>query len=174
MNRMISMARIMFAGLGLYLLIGIIKSNLGSIIYIFQNFKWENFGLVSLSLVLSIALAAAIIIFLLVRGESTARKLIGRNIGGDKPLDIGITLTMAFRLICVGVGLLCLRSFVYTFSNIIISSLIAADFETFRRGSLSINLVNPALYLALSIYLICGAPHFVSWQVKKTLKLCQK
>jgi hypothetical protein len=28
--------------------------------------------------------------------------------------------------------------------------------------------------LAMGIYLICGAPHFVRWQVKKTVEQCRK
>ena len=108
------------------------------------------------------------------RSESTAQKLIGKDIGIDEPLDIGVTLTMAFRLVSVGAGLLCLRTLLYIFSNIVISLLLSADFETFRRGSFTMDLVRPALYIALSVYLLCGAPHFVRWQVKKTLKFCEE
>lgn len=172
MNRMISMARIMLAGLGLYLLIGIIKTNLGSVIYIFQNFNWKGFGLVSLSIILSIAMAAAIIIFLLVKSEWAARKLIGKDITSDEPLDTGLTLTMAFRLVCIGAGLLFLRSFVYAASNIIVRFLLMSDFHA-PRGNFTKTLIQPTIYLALALYLICGAPHFVRWQVKKTLKLCE-
>jgi hypothetical protein len=45
--------------------------------------------------------------------------------------------------------------------------------EIFRR-TFSIDFIEPVLYLVLAVYLICGAPHFVKWQVKKTLKFCGK
>jgi len=28
--------------------------------------------------------------------------------------------------------------------------------------------------LTIGIYLVCGAPHFVRWQVKKTLEQCKQ
>jgi hypothetical protein len=35
-------------------------------------------------------------------------------------------------------------------------------------------LVGWIIQLPLAIYLICGAPHFVNWQVRKTLEHCQR
>jgi hypothetical protein len=185
MNRMISLAKIMFAGLAIYLLIGIVKNIQISIFYFLhifqdsQNFEWESHGIFCLSILLSIAMIAAVIWFLIIRGEMSARKLIGRNIEENKPLNIDLTLTMAFRLVCVGAGLLWLRYFMYSFSNLINKILqvikLSDDSELFS-GALTFNystdLIPPLLCLSLAIYLICGAPHFVRWQVKKTLKLC--
>jgi hypothetical protein len=185
MNRIISLAKIMFAGLAIYLLIGIVKNIQFSIFYFFQtfknskNFEWESHGIFCLSILLYIAMIAAIIWFLIVRSEVSARKLIGRNIEDDKPLNINLTLTMAFRLVCVGVGLSWLRYFLYSFSIIIYKILqtikLPNDSEMFSGGlkfNFSTDLIPPLLCLALAIYLICGAPQFVRWQVKKTLKLC--
>ncbi|MCF7956326.1 MAG: hypothetical protein K9M75_11025 [Phycisphaerae bacterium] len=181
MNRMISFAKIMFAGFGLYLLIQTAQGILLSVMYLFQGLgsEWESLGVISLSLSLAIGIAAVVIVFLFVKGEAFARKVITKDIDEDKPVDIGLTLTMAFRLVSVGAGLFCLNSFVHTVSSILNRLMMSMQMsdgpdayrEIFRRA-FTIDFIGPVLYVLLAVYLICGAPHFVKWQVKETLNLC--
>lgn len=184
MNRMISLARIAFAGLGLYLLSGLalgLLSTIGHIFLLFSvEFSWKNLWAVSLSTLMMLALAAAVIIFLFIKSESTARKLIGKDFGSEEPLDINLTLTMAFRIVCAGAGIFFMRSFVSTafnaFNRILLYRQLTDQSNAFTKAffkNLNMELLQSALILALIIYLICGAPHFVRWQVKKTLKLCE-
>ena len=35
-------------------------------------------------------------------------------------------------------------------------------------------LISVIVRLIISVYLLCGAPHFVRWQVKKTLEFCKE
>ncbi len=44
-------------------------------------------------------------------------------------------------------------------------------FDMSRFATLD-RLLYPLFVLAIAAYLICGAPHFVKWQVKKTLQQC--
>ena len=182
MNRMISFAKIMFAGLGIYLSIGIVNGILTAIVFLFRGeTKWDSVGIVTSSVCLSLAMFVAVIYVLIVKRDKWAHKLIAKEIEPNEPLDVDLTLTMAFRLVSVGVGLLCLRSFLWVVSSNVRTVIRALNYapkdERTRQlfsGGFSIDYVLPSLYLALAIYLLCGAPHFVRWQVKKTLQFCDK
>ena len=101
---MISLAKIMFVGLAIYLLIRTAGNVLMSIMYI-RQFTLESMGTMAFNLTLSIAYVAAIVYFLIYKREKWARKLIAKDIEPDQALDTSLTLTMAFRLVSVGAGL---------------------------------------------------------------------
>ena len=88
---------------------------------------------------------------------------------------------MAFRIISVGAGLYSLNTFVWSFSSMVMNLILTMRRYPHQEGTVrmftggfSVNYVQPILYLALAVYLLCGAPHFVRWQVKKTLELCNE
>ena len=181
MNKMISFAKVMFAGLAVYLTISIVRNLLFTIVYAFQDFSFASVGIIIFSLLLSGAYLAAIIYFLVLKSDKWSRKLIVGDIEPDSSPTPEITLTMAFRLVSVGAGLYCTSSFIWSCSNMLKNLIRTMKYgqqgdryiQMFSRG-LSVDYIQPLLYLALAVYLLCGAPHFVRWQVKKTLKLCNE
>lgn len=185
MNRMISFARIMFAGLGIYLSIAIVSNVMFTFNVMFQQPKWEIVGVLAIHLLVSMVMLLAVIYLLIVKGDKWAHKLIAKDIAAGTPLNIDLTLTMAFRLVCVGAGLLCLRSFVYRASYIVFHiitimkspSAITGKFNEIFSGGLKVDYIHyiqPLAYVLFAAYLLCGAPHFVRWQVKRTLKFCEQ
>lgn len=111
MNKIISFAKIMFAGLAIYLSFCIVRNIPALFIYTFQDFGLANVGMLVLSLSLSIAMLVAVVWFLVLKSEKWARKLIAKDIDANQPMDIQLTLTMAFRLVSVGAGIYCLFFF---------------------------------------------------------------
>lgn len=181
MNKMISLAKIMFVGLAVYLSTGIIASMLSSFAFIFQRFSWASVGILVASVCISAALLVAVVQLLVLKRDKWANKLIAKDIDSDQPITTEATLTMAFRLVSVGVGLYCLRSFVLSVSQNINKLVVTMKYQHQEEGTsqiftgaFSIDYVQPILLLALAVYLLCGAPHFVRWQVKKTMQLCDE
>lgn len=175
MDRMISLARIMFAGLGIYLGITICGGIVQSVIFIFNDLSLENVGNVSMMLILSIVMLAVVVLVLFIKGDHFARKLITKDIDSDKPLELSLTLAMAFRLVCVGAGLLCVRTLIFQVGRIVSLLMRSKQFSGVisGRGQLY-EYFQMTLLIALAVYLLCGAPHFVRWQVKKTMKFCNE
>jgi len=79
---------------------------------------------------------------------------------------------MGFRIVCIGAGLFFLRSFIFRFSHLFAASMHRNHGATFNDYLSWYSY--PILLLVVAIYLLCGAPHFVRWQVKKTLAICEK
>jgi len=84
-------------------------------------------------------------------------------------------LPAAFRLVCIFAGLYCLHSTAW--SVITYSRRIYFVGRVSGHPNIS-ELFNPALILGwavalvIGVYLLCGAPHFVRWHVKKTIEQC--
>jgi len=180
MNKMISLAKIMFTGLAIFLLIRAAGNVLMAVAYV-QQFTLESVGILAFNLVLSIAYIVAIIYFLIYKRDKWAHKLIAKDIEPDQLLNKDITLTVVFRLVSVGAGLYSLNTFMWSISTLMRNLMLAMQADqqgdntrTFYTGAFSPDYFQPILYLAFAAYLLCGAPHFVRWQVKKTLELCNE
>ena len=93
MNKMISFAKIMFAGLGIYLSIGIVRSMMVSFSFIVPSFTWTNMGILVASLCIYLAVLVAVIQLLILKRDKWAHKLIAKDIQPDQPLNIDLTLT---------------------------------------------------------------------------------
>ncbi len=179
MNKMLSLAKIMFVGLAIYLCIGIARNILFTIAVILQPFSWQSLGIFIFSLCLSLAFLTAVIKMLIFKRDKWARKLIAKDIAPDQPLSTELTLFMTFRLVCVGIGLYCLRSFLWSISSLLRNLSMNIKYnldpgEVRYFSTVGVDYIQPVLLLALAVYLLCGAPHFVRWQVKKTLELCNE
>ena len=175
MDKMISLARIMFAGLGIYLAITICGGIIQSVIFIFNDPSLENIGNVSMMLILSIVMLAAVVLVLFIKGDYWANKLIAADVDADKPVAVDLTLAMAFRLVCVGAGLICVRSIIFKLTSLVSQIIMARQFAdsivSFGKVSMT-EYIQTLLLISLTVYLLCGAPHFVRWQVDRTLKFC--
>ena len=185
MNKMISLAKIMFASLAVYLSIGVVRNFLVTIMYAFQESFFKSIAILISSSLLSCAYLVAIIYFLVLKSDKWTHKLIAKDIQPDSSPTPELTLTMAFRLVSVGAGLYCLMTFFWSISQSLSQllhylsmnikhTLKAAEVRQFYTGGAGVDYIKPILLLAFAVYLLCGAPHFVRWQVKKTLKLCNE
>ena len=117
---------------------------------------------------------AAICYVCLYKREQLAERIVGTDEPGDPRSQID-WLHVAFRLVCIAAGLYCLHSvawrIIYTLRGYLT---LRADGSQAASRLLSTELIlGWLIMLAIGTYLICGAPHFVRWHVKRTLEECQ-
>ena len=175
MNKMHSLAKIVLTGLALYIAF-YLCTNL--IIIPFALLADVRYGGSMLSIVLflfiSLCLAASIYL-LLSKRDKWAEKIIGTADLPDPRAQIQ-WLPVAFRLVSVAAGLLCLYRLViaiiwavqrYSMAKAITPQYLPKVFTVEQ-------ILGWLILLVIGIYLLCGAPHFVRWQLKKTLAQCKQ
>ena len=173
MNKMHIVVRIVFAALAIYLMIGLIPGAIGSVALFFQ--ASGNFSIIwwALASVFVILLFAAAVYYVLIH----KRDVLAKRIVGDGEIAEPQTpvqwLPVAFRLICVVAGMVFLYRFV-TRIHILLQALV---YLTKAEQPLRANwrwrqIWESVIVLPFAVYLLCGAPHFVRWHVRKTLELC--
>ena len=79
-----------------------------------------------------------------------------------------------YRLVCVIAGLLLCYRFVITIHSVLMRLRMYLDGGAESGFSHLLQSFGVLLLLPAGIYLLCGAPHFVHWQVTKTLALCKE
>ncbi len=175
MNKLHSFARIALAAIGIFFAFRLIDNMimLGNTM-IFAGVGGSKLppGMVFATVVSLMFLGlcfAAICYVCLYKREQLAERIVGTEepAGPHSQVD---WLYVAFRLVCITAGIYCLHSvawrIVYTLRVYLASS--------YDSRVLSTELVLGWLVmLAAGIYLVCGAPDFVRWHVKKTLEQCQ-
>jgi hypothetical protein len=109
-----------------------------------------------------------------------------RNIVGTADLpdpDVQIQwLPVAFRLIAVVAGLFCLYRLVVKIILVVLRLAMAKGpssspgyVQYFTSKILTVEqMLDWLILLVIGIYFLCGAPHFVRWQVKKTIEQCKQ
>jgi len=81
-------------------------------------------------------------------------------------------LPFAFRLAAVCAGIVVLSLSISAINSTIASYGQMMSHSSSRASIPWQRLVGWIIQLPLAIYLLCGAPHFVNWQVRKTLEHC--
>ena len=114
---------------------------------------------------------AAIWYVCLYKREQLAEKIVGTDELADPHSQVD-WLYVAFRLVCIAAGVYCLHSVAWRIAYALrrylaYSSQAASSFLTTEL------ILGWLVMLAIGIYLVCGAPHFVRWHVKKTLEQCR-
>ena len=174
MNDLRKLSRILLIGIGIYFLINIIYHLIAATQYLFIPGLSESFRYIrqmSISLIYYIAFGIAVIFFLIKKADFWAEIIVGSE---DQKADLprGFWIPVTFRLAAVIVGILCL----FWFLSNIFSTI--SDYIIFREKYLTTisvffnlkQLITWTIQIALSIYLLCGAPHFVRWHTKKILE----
>ncbi len=177
MNKMHSLAKIMFAGLAIYIAILPCRNILYVVAMAIQKRTLESLGTVSLALLITAVYLAAVFYFLIYKRDKWADKLVGTS-------DLSATsaridwLPVAYRLVSVAVGLLCVYRFfthiVYAAGRYIAATGTNTVYQQQYKDLIIRELLGLMILIPIGIYLLCGAPHFVRWQVKKTLELCKE
>ncbi len=133
-------------------------------------------------LFLFISLCLAVCVYLLIyHRDKWARNIVGTADLPDPDVQIH-WLPVAFRLVAVVAGLFCLYRLVLKII-LVVQRLAMAKGSSSSPGYRQIIISNVLsveqilgwlILLVIGIYFLCGAPHFVRWQVKKTIEQCKK
>ena len=180
MNNARSLAKITFVALAIYFLIGLARNltfATNTINYSIKNLDTKFILTLVLFITIPLLYIVALIYFLIYKRDKWAQKLFPDDTEPAQTPTSGINLTSAYRLICFSAGLGC----TYYFFNSLLPTFFRLGYlQAARTNSPSVltyfNIYFKPLFpsfimLLLGIYLLCGAPHFVRWQVKKTLEL---
>ena len=175
MNDLRKLTRIILIGLAVYILIFQALHLFVLLPYIiFGDSSTRTFDIKMVLSPLLVIIYAGLIIYLLMYKVDF---FIEKIVGAEEPEQARVWwIPFAFRLTSVFAGML----YLYRVVPRIISTIHAYIFAVQH------NFENPSPYLswsvilswvvllALGIYLLCGAPHFVRWQVRKTLEQCKR
>jgi hypothetical protein len=173
MNDLRKLARMILAALALYMLI-----NAGLSLFLVLSFSLlgDYSTLDALALLhplFSIGFAALLLYILFYKADWLIEGIVGQQ----EPVGADVWwLPAAFRLVCVFCGIFYVYSVIPTMISTAHAYLVTqreiphAVFPTITGDRILAWIV----LLALSLYLLYGAPHFVRWQVKRTLEQCSK
>jgi hypothetical protein len=173
-NELRVIARIVLIGAGLYVLLQTALSVLSTLPIMLTVARADVINAMTITaMAIYIVLTLAAVYFLIRIADRFSAKIVEYEPIDDTQIS---WLAVAFRLVCVTAGIL----FIYwtIFGSITtIGWYISAKLSnqmTSMYHQLWPEVVKCVIMLGLGIYLACGAPGFVRWQVKKTLKQCSK
>jgi uncharacterized membrane protein len=177
MNKMHTMAKIAAGILGIYLLIRLSLTLMQSISMLFTGASAANtsfFVVITMSLLTMFVFGGAVFYFLIYRSDIFARRVVGRE-DLPEPPSPSAWYPFALRLAVIIAGFIFLLNAITLSSNLARSIRFMSRLDT-QGGMWQVYEYGVffLIYLAISIYLLCGAPHFVRWQVKKTARLCRE
>jgi hypothetical protein len=173
-NELRMIAKIPLIGVGLYILMQTILNTMAALPWMLTSAHKESMNAMTIILLVTYIVLLLAVIYLLFRfADYFSAKIVTPEPVEDMQIS---WLAFAFRLVCVTAGLL----FIYwtIFGSIAtIIFYISAKLSN-QMTSISQHLwpevVKCVIMLGMGIYLACGAPGFVRWQVRKTLKQCSK
>ena len=181
MNKMHSLAKIVLTVFALYLAFHICTYLIMIPFALLSGSLYES-SILSGVLYLFISLCLAVSVYVLIYfRDKWARNIVGTADLPDPDVQIQ-WLPVAFRLVAVVAGLFCLYQLVVKIIWIILR-LAMAKATSSSPGYRQIftskvfsaeQILGWLILLVIGIYFLCGAPHFVRWQVKKTLDQCKQ
>lgn len=181
MNKMHSLAKIVLTGIALYLAFYLCTILITIPFALLSDARSESSMLsIVLFLFISLCLAASIYVLIYHR-DKWARNIVGTADLPDPDVQIQ-WLPVAFRLVAVVAGLFCLNRLVVRIISVVLRLAMAkATSSSPEYRQIYISKVLSAeqilewlILLVIGIYFLCGAPHFVRWQVKKTIEQCKQ
>ncbi len=176
-----TLTKIILSATGILFIIRLL-SQLPLAIYWFYSrpASWETAGSLLLSLLLTAGIVAVLLYIFIYKRESLAKKIAGSEQLPEPDSQIQ-WLPVALRLICIAGGFYFLST-VLRYTTNVINQLAFFKAHTYANYKV-INTYAPfssqdilpwIIMIICSVYLLCGAPHFVRWQVKKTIEQCSK
>lgn len=180
MNKMHALAKIILSAIGIYFTIRLLSQLPYAIFMFYSKPSWETAASSLLSLLLTAGLIALLLYFFFYKSEGLAKKIVGSEQLPEPDSQIQ-WLPVALRLICVAGGIYFLNTALWRTTDVI-SQLAAFKSYTYTNYKVTyayapfnyLSLLPWIIMLICGVYLVCGAPHFVRWQVKKTLQLCKQ
>lgn len=180
MNKMHTLTKIILSAIGILFTIRLLSQLPLAIYWFYSRPARETAGSVLLSLLLTAGIVAVLLYIFIYERESLAKKIVGSEQLPEPDSQIQ-WLPVALRLICIAGGFYFLSTVLWHTTNVI-NQLAFFKAHTYANYKV-INTYAPfsfrdilpwIIMLICSIYLLCGAPHFVRWQVRKTLEQCRK
>jgi len=181
MNKMYSLARIVLIGLGLFIIIrlcSILYTSVVMLLYHNQFVKWDATFIYIIGLLICLTVLGVVIYLLRYKVDVLANKMVGVE-DLPEPQTQVYWLPLAFRLVCVAAGLYFLCAFtaelIWVLHGIARQMTLKCEQNQLFTGQSYISwnrIFSSGIKLTAGIYLVCGAPHFVRWHVKKTLEQC--
>ena len=177
MNKMHALAKIILSAIGIFFAIRLLSQLPLAIFWFYSKPSWETAGS-SLFSVLFVAGAIGLLVyFLIYQHDQLAKKIVGSEQLPEPDSQIQ-WLPVALRLICVAGGIYFLNTVLWQATHVIGQLAFFKAQENARTiytyaSFGSRDLLPWTITLICGIYLLCGAPHFVRWQVKKILQQCK-
>jgi hypothetical protein len=175
MNDMRALTKIILGTLGIFLLIQMIPLFTNVMAMAFGASSQTLSGYYVFSFLGVILLWAFLILSVFLFKRDRAVRWITKDIPAQtEPAAATNWIYFAYRLVCFIVGLLLCYRFLMAVPNVVVR--IPYYLRGAQESGFSILLQSFGVLLLLpaGIYLLCGAPHFVRWQVSKTLELCKE
>ena len=173
MNDLRKLARIILVGLGIYVLVKYGIGLFAGLPYLFYGESpLRGFAVVQLVSFVLVTVCLSLVIYALVwKADFWSAKIAG----ADEREGAEIWwLPFAFRLSSVCTGILYLSWGISALVPIIVRHIQMLHPGVMYIASPWDSVVGWLIELGLGIYLVCGAPHFVRWQVKKTIEQCKR
>lgn len=175
-----ALAKIILSAIGIFFAIGLLSQLVIPIYLFYSTPTWETAGTLFFSILLVAGAIGLLVYFLIYQHDKLAKKIVGSEQFPSPDSQIQ-WLPVALRLICVAGGIYFLNT-VLSHTTSVIGQL--AVFKSYTHANYkTISPYAPFNYQSLlpwiimlicGVYLLCGAPHFVRWQVKKILQLCKQ
>lgn len=185
MNKMHTLTKIILSAIAIFFTIRLLSSLPIAIYPFYSKPSWETAGALFFSILLVAGLIGLLLYFLVYQHDKLAKKIIGSEQLPEPSSQVQWRLPVALRLICIAGG-------IYLLSNVLWrTTYVIGQLARFKAKTYSVNgttytrfftgfapfsfgnLLPWIIMLICGVYLLCGAPHFVRWQVKKTLRQCK-
>jgi hypothetical protein len=176
MNKMHTLAKIILSAIGIFFSIRLL-SQVPAIFWFYSKPSWETAASLLLSLLLIAGLITVLLYLFFYKNESLAKKIVGSEQLPDPASQIQ-WLPVALRLICISGGISLLCTVLWRTTDVINHlAFLKAEENAHTIHSYPLfnyqSLLPWIVMLICGVYLLCGAPHFVRWHVKKILQQCK-
>ena len=176
MTKTQTLAKIALVTLGLYVIISPGLMLILSALFSFQQIQGGFNFLSIIMLLINGIFLAAVIYFLIYKSSHYAKKIVPQTTEPQTSAEPITWLPIAFRLLSLTAGAILMLRFLGNVTGFL-QRLIFKINQPMVFDGLGSNIevfASMLIYLALAIYLLYGAPHFVKWQIKKTLEQCKQ
>jgi TRAP-type C4-dicarboxylate transport system permease small subunit len=177
MNKMHTLAKIILSAIGIFFAIRLLSQLPFAVFYFRLKPSWETVVSSLLSLLLIAGLITLLLYFFFYKNESLAKKIVGSEQLPEPSSQIQ-WLPVVLRLVCIAGGFYFVITVLWHITYVINE---LAFFKAQENAHTiythahfkSQDLLPWIITLICGIYLLCGAPHFVRWHVKKILQQCK-
>ena len=164
----------MFVGLAIYFIAKSLQGVFMPIYLIIQNPSLKTIGTSFLMLLTTIFYILVLIYFLIIKRNKWSKKIV--DVSGLQDTEGRMQwIPMVFRLMSVTMGIYLLLLLLLSLNSVLLATM-SMNGHQFSANMPQIlrRYLGQLIFLPIAVYLLCGAPHFVRWQVKKTIELCKE
>ncbi len=175
MEKTLALTKILLSVVGIFFLIRLVPQIVFLISGLITGYSFELLHTTIIVSMLVGLISWALIYFFIYNRTFLAKRIVGsEDITDDSRSYPWFPITL--RMGCVFAGLYCLFVSATKFTQLLYFIMInkRSGFDTSLWPRFGADYILPCLLIIPAVYLILGAPHFVRWQVKKTIEQCSK